>query len=205
MFAVRFSRIWPVPALEDERKNYLKKANDHLNAILWHPIRDKARTHQASSRYSDALREVNRFDRVYAWFSKDPDVMTEAGREHRELLKTSSKELNEAFSRDMATARQKFGIVANRAEAYGLLSTMAVMFSARKIDIEQARDQFFAKEVKERLGTGVPGPKEYGAARVGSQVGAKSTRFTEITATSSSARTARTPGRLSASAAITIR
>ena len=141
-------RIW-----QEELAAYTSRVNALIILRYFAPVKAKAEENYNSGRYLKALDDLSKFEDVYKYFRNDDKVeLTQAGKEHAELLSRVDKGLTDAYLASKLQADQAFRDPRRRDEAYSLLDAAADSGTAEQRDaIERDRTSYLNKDVMEAM------------------------------------------------------
>jgi serine/threonine-protein kinase len=156
-------KIW-----QEELASYTSRVNTLIGTRTFAPIKAKAEENYNSGRYLKALEDLSRFEDVYKYFRNDDKVeLTQAGKEHAELLSRVDKGLTDAYLASKLQADQAFRDPKRRDEAYLLLDAAADSGTAEQREaIERDRAGYLNRDVAEAMQTGGSDAAARGAERV---------------------------------------
>jgi len=135
-------------AWQDELTAYTGKVNNLINTRIYTQMKSVAEEHYNSGRYLKALDELSKLEDVYKYFRNDEKVeLTQAGRDHAELIKKIDKGLADAYLASKVDANKYFD--AKRYEdAYSTLDAAAESGTAEQREaVERDRAIFLSKDV----------------------------------------------------------
>jgi serine/threonine-protein kinase len=143
-------RVW-----QEELASYTKRVNALIGSQYYGPIKAKAEEHFNASRYQKALEELSRFEDVYKYFRNDGKVeFTQPGREHADLVKKVTDNLNDAYLKSKMDASKAFN-AKNREDAYAFLDAALDSATAEQREvIERERAQYFAEDIADATKAG---------------------------------------------------
>jgi len=138
-------------AWQDELSSYTARANAQITSKYFSPLKARAEENYNSGRYLKALEDLSKFEDVYKFFRNDDKVeLTQAGKEHAELLSKVDKGLTDAYLTSKLQADQAFRDPKRRDEAYSLLDAAAESGTAEQREaIERDRAGYLQKDVDE--------------------------------------------------------
>jgi len=136
-------------AWQDELAAYTVRVNTLISTKYFGPVKSRAEENYNSGRYLKALEELSKFEEVYKYFRNDDKVeLTQAGKDHAELLSKVDKGLTDAYLASKLQADQAFRDPKRRDEAYSLLDAAAESGTAEQREaIERDRAGYLKKDV----------------------------------------------------------
>jgi serine/threonine-protein kinase len=146
-------KIW-----QDELVAYTGRVNALINTRAFAMIKAQAEEHYNAGRYLKALEELSKFDEVYKYFRNDEKVeLTQAGREHMDLVSKVNKGLTDAYLATKLDASRAFE-ARRYDEAYAMLDAAAESGTAEQRElVERDRAVWLEKDVVAAMQGGAGG------------------------------------------------
>ncbi len=137
----------------DELTAYIARVNTLISTKYFGPVKSRAEENYNSGRYLKALEELSKFEEVYKYFRNDDKVeLTQAGREHADLLSKVDKGLTDAYLASKLQADQAFRDPKRRDEAYSLLDAAAESGTTEQREaIERDRAGYLRQDVDDAI------------------------------------------------------
>jgi len=134
-------------AWQDELAAFASKVNAQVNT-RYSPIKASAEENYNSGRYLKALDDLSKFEEVYKYFRNDDKVeLTQAGREHADLVRKVDKGLTDAYLASKLEAGKAFD-AKRYDEGYSILDAASESGTAEQRElIERDRAAWLHKDV----------------------------------------------------------
>ncbi|MBV8879093.1 MAG: serine/threonine protein kinase [Planctomycetaceae bacterium] len=140
-------------AWQDELGAYTSRVNGLIMSRYYGPIKARAEENYNSGRYLKALDDLSKFEEVYKYLRNDDKVeLTQAGKEHAELISRVDKGLTDSYLASKLQADQAFRDPKRRDEAYSLLDAAADSGTAEQREsIERDRLNYLHQDVVDAM------------------------------------------------------